>query len=336
MWLFGLLTGAGKTEALPNYNCKKAVETIKIDGHLSEQTWSNVPYVTLRTVVRGSQPKESTKVMAAWNSRYLYIAFVTKDRDVKGRMTQHDGKLWKEEPVEIFLDPDGDGKNYMEFEWNCLNTWLDFLIPNAKSHYNASWSAPNTRSAVFVDETANNSSDIDKGMTVEIALAWRDMITTASRPLPPEVGDILRINFYRYNQINGTSENTAWSPTGTASFHVPEKFGILTISNTDATKGIPQTADASVLSGPKLLIRPGLSDICIEYGAKTNSFVYLKIMDVSGRTVKTLVNGDKISGTDCWTKWDKRDSRGEYVPGGIYWIFMQSRTFQKTRVIYLK
>jgi len=64
--------------------------------------------------------------------------------------------------------------------------------------------------------------------------------------------------------------------------------------------------------------------------------VSLKIYDVSGRLVRTLVDGYEPSGTRTVT-WDGRDGKGQPVAGGIYFSRMTAPEFSETaKMILLK
>jgi flagellar hook assembly protein FlgD len=57
--------------------------------------------------------------------------------------------------------------------------------------------------------------------------------------------------------------------------------------------------------------------------------VTLRVFDVSGRLVRTLVNGNLGPGTETVT-WDGRDDRGEPVSSGVYFYRMTAPGFEMT------
>ncbi len=62
---------------------------------------------------------------------------------------------------------------------------------------------PGLEWGVHVDGTLNDSSDRDRGWTVELAIPWQSLQILAQadgRALPPEEGDVWRIDFSRFNQ----------------------------------------------------------------------------------------------------------------------------------------
>jgi hypothetical protein len=56
----------------------------------------------------------------------------------------------------------------------------------------------------------------------------------------------------------------------------------------------------------------------ISYSMPYRGFAMLRMVDVSGRAVRTLVDGDVGAGTHEAT-WDGRDDRGRSLPAGMYW-----------------
>lgn len=229
--IIGLWAVEAVADELPQYTCYQTADPIHVDGVLDEPGWSAVKKMGLSDVQNGGRPVWRTDAMILWDPTYLYVAFVARDPDVWATMTERDAHLWKEEVVELFLDPDGDGKNYVEWEFNCLNTVLDILMSAAYTAGGSAdfgWDSEHMLSAVHVDGAVGDRDDQDIGFTVEIAIPWADLIGISDVPIPPNDRDRWRMNFYRYE--SSSDEYTAWSPTGKINFHVPEKFGVVLFS----------------------------------------------------------------------------------------------------------
>jgi hypothetical protein len=98
------------------------------------------------------------------------------------------------------------------------------------------------RTAVYVDGTLNDSRDIDRGWSIELAIPWKALGEFARRPSPPADGDQWRVNFSRvewdieivdgqYRKIPGRPEhNWVWSPQGVIDMHRPERWGYVQFS----------------------------------------------------------------------------------------------------------
>jgi hypothetical protein len=217
--------------------CPPVSDAFVIDGKLDEAGWKGLDSLPLvmNNNPTGGKPGVATQVLAAWSKTRLYVAFVAYTRNVKATITKHDGELYTEDVVEMFIDPDGDGKNYMELEWNCLNTSLDFEFAGVRTGDNTGWAPAGMQNAVSVRGTANHTGDVDTSYTVEISIPWDALKTWSKGALPPKAGDKLPINFYRIDHpAKGVENLMAWSPTGAADFHRPDKFGQLIFSETAA------------------------------------------------------------------------------------------------------
>jgi hypothetical protein len=88
-----------------------------------------------------------------------------------------------------------------------------------------SWSS-HARHAVHVDGTLNDSRDVDRGWTVELAIPFASL-TGMPRPRPQR-GDRWKFNLYRLRQGPGQpGEGQAWSPPMRGDFHALDRFATL-------------------------------------------------------------------------------------------------------------
>ena len=229
--LWGMWQGAMKGDDKPPAETK--VPRIKkaptIDGVLEEAVWRRAPSLTLRDIKGRNAPATTAKLL--WDDKNLYIAFDCADTDIWATKTQRDDFLWEEEVVEVFIDPDGDGRNYYEFQVNPLGTQIDLLIPDAvegvkDAKRNAQWNCKGWRSAVKVRGTVNQRDDTDEGWTVEMAIPLTELVSPSS-PFFPRRNVVWRLNLYRIDRPKGQEKDPlllAWSPCQRW-FHEPEHFG---------------------------------------------------------------------------------------------------------------
>ena len=74
----------------------------------------------------------------------------------------------------------------------------------------------------------------------------------------------------------------------------------------------------------------------IKYNLPEDSFVSIKIYDVMGRNIKTLLNEEKMGGYHT-IRWDATNNFGEAVPAGIYFYTIDAGSFTNTKkMIFLK
>ena len=104
------------------------------------------------------------------------------------------------------------------------------------------WDLEGLRTAVWVNGTLNDATDLDVGWGIEMALPWSSLAVHAHRPAPPRNGDRWRVNFSRvewateivdgrYQKVPETAEdNWVWSPQGEVNMHLPQHWGFIAFS----------------------------------------------------------------------------------------------------------
>jgi hypothetical protein len=208
---------------------------VTIDGKLDEAAWRGAQALDLQKVIlAGGKPNQPTKARVMWDKENLYVGFECVDNDVWATYARRDMHLWEEEVVEIFVDPDGDGRNYLEFEVNPLNTQVDLKLPTAglgKLEDLLKWDAAGWKTAVTVDGTVGDRADTDRGWTCEMAIPLKDLVAAGEMP---KVGDQWRVNLYRIDRPNKKNKDldlqfSAWSAVQKG-YHEPQHFGFLTFA----------------------------------------------------------------------------------------------------------
>lgn len=181
-----------------------------------------------------------------WDGEFLYIAAKLEEPHVWATLSRHDAIVFHDNDFEVFIDPDGDARNYYEIETNALGTVFDLLLPRtyrAGGTANHDWNLRDMRIAVGVNGTINDPTDIDHSWCVELALPWKGLKEfSGNASCPPRPGDEWRMNFSRvewqhevlqggYRRVPGTREdNWVWSPQGIVDMHLPERWGIVTFA----------------------------------------------------------------------------------------------------------
>ena len=177
----------------------------------------------------------ATSFRALWGEEGLFVRFDAVDPSPWHTLTEHDDHLWNEEVVEIFIDPDGDGRNYVEVQINPHNVVCDLVIfegsPNLRSDID--WNHEGLRSSVQPLRGADGETI---GWTAVVFLPWSGFATLpdiGGVRLPPRGGDVWRFNVFRIKRPAGPAEPerdavyAAWSPTSGPSFHEPAVFRAL-------------------------------------------------------------------------------------------------------------
>lgn len=181
--------------------------------------WRELPCVRFADALTGGAPVQGTEVRAAWSDDEWRLLFVAEDSDPWATMTGRDAPLYEEETVEVFLDPAGDLESYFEIEVNPLGTVLDLVLRKSRSGYKAdrAWDCDGLRTVVRRHA---------QGWSAEMAIPFASVTNS-----PPRTGSRWRANFCRIDRPSRDGslprELTAWSPPLRASFHTPERFGVI-------------------------------------------------------------------------------------------------------------
>ncbi|MBM3262619.1 MAG: carbohydrate-binding family 9-like protein [candidate division Zixibacteria bacterium] len=252
-------------DRIEHYTAYRVLTPLVIGGRLDEPAWQSAPRSPrFRDLIHGEPGIHDTRSAVLWDDECLYIGFWVEEPNVTATLTERDSPIYADNDVEVFIA----GKDtYYEFEINAFGTFYEvFFIweeAYARGGYDKepqfdrtkegvrpfhgvgfqphprgprigywNWDMPGLRTAVHVDGTINDPSDRDRGWTVELAFPWKSMEWLAKadgRALPPQNGDVWRIDFSRFNQYKQAPPSRdpggwAWSPHGVWDSHVPECF----------------------------------------------------------------------------------------------------------------
>lgn len=232
-----------------SYVCYFTEQSILIDGILEPAEWELSPWTEDFVDIEGelkSSPALKTKAKMAWDSQYFYFGAILYEPHLWATLTERDAIMYHDDDFEIFIDPDGDGHNYLEFEMNAFNAIWDLLMLypyyiDDRRNYLMNYDVRGIKSAVHIEGSLNQSDDLDKYWTVEIAIPWstfKDLMIKGGRP---NSGDQWRVNFSRvdwtmevsdgqYKKVEQNNRplpesNWVWSPIGYINMHKPEHWG---------------------------------------------------------------------------------------------------------------
>jgi hypothetical protein len=229
-----------------NYTSKQIKGSIEIDGKLNEPEWESAKWTTDFVDIEGvkmPKPFHQTGCKVLWDKDNLYVAAVLKETDLWASLINHDATIYLDNAFEVFIDPNGDGKNYYEIEVNALNAVWDLMLDKPYRDggiANSRWNATGMKTAVSLQGSLNNPMDRDFGWSVELAIPWKDLIADKA----PNSGDIWRVNFLRVqwqlDVVDGKyikrkiSNNDkplisywVWTPQHAINMHLPECWGFL-------------------------------------------------------------------------------------------------------------
>ncbi|OAI41362.1 hypothetical protein AYO41_01545 [Verrucomicrobia bacterium SCGC AG-212-E04] len=202
---------------VPHLRCgRRSFGDISTDA--TATPWDSLMAVPLRENVTGAAAAAGTTLRAGWDDAAWHLLFVCEAEKPWATITEHDGPLWNEEVVEVFLDPVGDLQSYYELEVNPLNTVCDLVLRRLLGGWRKefAWHCEGLHTAVRRTPNGWNAA-----LRIPFATVTND---------PVREGTIWRGNFLRIDRPGGASgavELSAWSPTFGPTFHRAERFGLI-------------------------------------------------------------------------------------------------------------
>ncbi|MEL6181587.1 MAG: carbohydrate-binding family 9-like protein, partial [Myxococcota bacterium] len=177
---------------------------ITIDGKLTDEVWTKAARTNrFGGTSGGSGPEGTNWAKILYDDTHLYIAMYGDDADVWGDLTERDSDTWTQEVFEIFIDPEGDQKDYLELQITPRNTVFDARFPvklgkgtgSREEQINTAraWNSA-METAVFIDGTLNDPSDTDLSWSVEVKIPFSDIPGPSPKP-----GTSWKINLYRFD-----------------------------------------------------------------------------------------------------------------------------------------
>lgn len=201
----------------------KMTNKLIIDGDLSDWKTSFLgPFVIHNS---GAKAAQKTMVSLSWNNENLYIAYRSTDSKIVGKPSKKDSQIFNtDDLVEIFIDPDGDGQNYVEIGVNAFSTNYDMLL-KCISPICGGW---NTSMAFDITGMETISKKTPDGFCTEIKIPFSSLKTIKNGNFTkPKAGTKWRGNTFRIDYGN-TTEYLALQPYKSLQFgfHQPQKFAI--------------------------------------------------------------------------------------------------------------
>lgn len=254
------------------YVCYRAGEPITIDGRVEERNWEAAAWTEDFVDIEGElkpAPTYRTRAKMLWDEDYFYFAAIIEEPHLWATLTERDAVMYQNDDFEIFIDPDGDGQMYYEFEMNANNAIWDLLltqpyrVDTIRPKYINNWDIKGIRTAVHLAGALNDPSDEDQYWSVEVAMPWsalKEMAPGARMPLP---GEQWRVNFSRVDwhldirdggyhkktdpatgqEQRWPEENWVWSPSGRVDMHQVETWGFVQFSDKPAGAGTEAFAE---------------------------------------------------------------------------------------------
>ena len=206
------------SQTIPIY---KTSNFLMIDGDLCD--WKTPflgPFIKHNS---GQKATQETYVSLSWDSQNLYLGYRCSDSKIIGSARIHDYPIFdKDDLVEIFIDPDGNSRDYIEIGVNAFSSNYDMLI-HCVSSVCGGWK---TDISLDISQMETVSKINNDGYCVEIKIPFSSICDIKNGGfLIPTVntkwkGNVFRIDYGRQTEYLAITAYTS-SQFG---FHQPEQF----------------------------------------------------------------------------------------------------------------
>ncbi len=250
------LTVSVTTPRAERYVVRRAPEPITIDGKADEAAWASAAKSPAFSWTEGGKPmNQATHARLLWDDDYLYAFIEAADTDVFSEFDKQDDSLWKADVVELFIDADRNRSGYVELQVNPNNAHLDAWFATTRAgKTDFEWNAE-MKSAVNVRGTADNRADKDQGWDVEVAIplaAVKGRDAAMRVNVPPQVGDVWKLNVVRVDKAKGAKQITAssWSPITIQDFHALDRLLEVVFGDAEGKIAVAPPAPAAAETAP--------------------------------------------------------------------------------------
>ena len=211
---------------LPRYDVRRLSAPLTIDGRLIEAAWAATPAITLQFLWESQTgPKQMTRARLLWDAQALYVGFDADDTDITAQFQQRDDPTFRDDAVEIFINPDPRQETvYYGFEMNARGVLYDYLNYNSRTLFKR-FDATGVQIATSLRGSLNVRDDTDNGWSLEALIPWSNFEELSRRP--PAAGTVWKANLNRWDGVQPNRRMSIWSdPQNSDSWpHVPARFG---------------------------------------------------------------------------------------------------------------
>jgi hypothetical protein len=222
-------------------------------------------------MVTGQPGMFNTQAALLWSDTHLYIAFEAEEPFLEALQTERDSIVFLENDLEVFIDGGDCyyelEVNAANAVYEVFFIWKDayvkggkFDIPQFDVHHPQAYTfggdydrsgatfwkgthprgirwafthfdLPGLETAVLVDGTLNDNTDIDRGWSLEIAIPWESLgLLAGDRSLPPKPGDVWSLFLGRFQKLMAGGQEVNPHPAmalnshGIYDTHLPHKW----------------------------------------------------------------------------------------------------------------
>ncbi len=213
---------------VPQYEVHRAATPVSVDGRLDKDVWKRASPIAFQFPWdKQTGAKQNTTARLLWDDKFLYIGWDCEDEDIVAHYVSHDDPTYKDDAVEIFINPDPRQSFYYGLEINARATVYDYFNAYPRLLIKRV-DFDGMHIASYVRGTLNLRGDKDRGWTIELAIPWSNFADLAPK-LPPAPGDTWTANLNRWDGVEPDRRLSQWSDSGLVepNPHNPARFGRL-------------------------------------------------------------------------------------------------------------
>ncbi|MBL8069153.1 MAG: carbohydrate-binding family 9-like protein [Armatimonadetes bacterium] len=170
-------------------------------GNLADPAWEAAPWIDSWIGIMGGETNaKAIRARLLWDDTGLYLGVQMQEDDLWASVTEHDGDVWQDPCFELFLDPDGDGHNYLEWEVNVIGTVLDLSMDRpyvTGGTRDDSLEVAGLAMEIMTDGPVNDPSTRAGFWQVGAAIPWRALNQIGHPGSPPECGETWRFQLMK-------------------------------------------------------------------------------------------------------------------------------------------
>jgi len=213
----------GRTNAPQAFAVEKEGE-IKLDGKLDKPFWKDVPVYELKELVSGGAPANKTAFQVVWSGKSLIFGIKCEDSDMKGlnmsAAKNEDANIFNDDAIELELET--AAHSYYQIAINPAGFLVDV---DRENRIDTRWSSGAEAAAFRGDNFWSLEVRVptagDNAATIDPASGVAGEKPTKEKPW--------FFNVCRQRTREKDKEHSAFSPTGSHSFHEVMKFGELIV-----------------------------------------------------------------------------------------------------------
>ena len=186
--------------------CRHADEPPKVDGLLTDACWDDAEQVLFVQRYKWEPPSQKTVGAALCDEEHLYFAFrcyETNMRELSMEVTDPNGPLYRDDVIEVFLDPQNRRHNYHHLFITAAGVYSDDGTLNRR------WQARVRRMETY--------------WTAEVAIPWRSIVER-------DTENTWIVSLARAERPH--RETSCWQPTF-GGFNVIKHFGRMVFESVD-------------------------------------------------------------------------------------------------------